>query len=874
MRFRTLILTALLSLAGLASHTFSRPIDNYNGVFFFNNTNGWIVGESGRILRTVDAANNFTAHNVPSVNRLNAIHFPTASVGYAVGFNTSTAVGVIFKTIDAGNTWAAVGAPAGSPGEFFAVFGRGSSKVWIGGAAGVLFRSDNGGSTWVTLTSGITEHIRSIYFTSDTNGVFVADTGTATIRYTTNQGGLWTTATGAPAQNLESVKFLDSNTGVAVGNLGTIVRTVNGGANWSASTSGTSSNLRDVTWESSTVVWAVGESGAIVRSSDGGLNFTSQTTPTALRLNGIASIDTNLTLAVGDDLSVFKSTGGGDWTNLLAPVPRFNLKSISMTSGSAGLISGNRGFFANVLDNDGRRFLPVSTNSTVDMNACVYLDATNAYISGNSGAVFHYNPTTRAFTSQSSGVTVNLRGVGGNASTPANAVAAGDSGNVIFTTTSGSSWGASTIAGGPISENLYGVSFTDASGMVVGNNNTILFSGDSGANFSIVSPAADVDYRSVHYIGSGFGLAVGIRRSNPNDTVISYTVNDGGAWSDNTIVGVNLKAVAFGPGWNGGAGSIAYAAGDNGVIYKSSDGTTWTVVTGSPTANNITSITSFQSGNNRVFFFAGDDHTILRTQVANGESDEQDWQVFMPSITPSGTDVTDLEFENATTGWLIGGGNLSTGGFIKRTTNSGAGWLDPTSGGSNVTDLSFASLTNGYALGTNGFVQSSGDGGDNWSDTTRTVSRFDWRKLHAVTSTNVVIVGASNTALNTTNSGTNWAFRHTRNDIRGLFFVSATAGLAVGANGMGMFTNDSGGLWEPFNTPGTFNFNGVLIGSSASEYIVIRDDGRIYKSTNAGTDWSQVKGPEVTGQYLVKKPGTTTLLAAGALNNPGQKGAI
>ena len=89
---------------------------------------------------------------------------------------------------------------------------------------------------WITLTSGTTNTLNSVFFTDVNTGYAVGYSGT--ILKTINGGTAWTAQTSGTTNVLTSVFFTDSNTGYAVGWFGTILKTVNGGVNWVAEISG------------------------------------------------------------------------------------------------------------------------------------------------------------------------------------------------------------------------------------------------------------------------------------------------------------------------------------------------------------------------------------------------------------------------------------------------------------------------------------------------------------------------------------------------------------------------------------------------------------------------------------------------------------
>lgn len=74
-----------------------------NKIYFSNNTTGFVVGDKGIILKTVNSGTDWTIINSGTINDLNSIFFENDSLGYIVGDK-----GTVLKTVDAGNVWSSI----------------------------------------------------------------------------------------------------------------------------------------------------------------------------------------------------------------------------------------------------------------------------------------------------------------------------------------------------------------------------------------------------------------------------------------------------------------------------------------------------------------------------------------------------------------------------------------------------------------------------------------------------------------------------------------------------------------------------------------------------------------------------------------------
>jgi photosystem II stability/assembly factor-like uncharacterized protein len=72
-----------------------------HGVHFLDALQGWSVGDTGTILKTVNGGTTWSAQTSGSTQNLRAVYFIDSAIGYAVGFN-----GTILATINGGTTWA------------------------------------------------------------------------------------------------------------------------------------------------------------------------------------------------------------------------------------------------------------------------------------------------------------------------------------------------------------------------------------------------------------------------------------------------------------------------------------------------------------------------------------------------------------------------------------------------------------------------------------------------------------------------------------------------------------------------------------------------------------------------------------------------
>jgi photosystem II stability/assembly factor-like uncharacterized protein len=182
----------------------------------------------GLLFRTIDGGNSFTEMAIPTMTYLNIVHFFDANTGLLMGDPTGTGTfWEIFRTTDAGATWTRVpqaSIPAANAGDYgltnqYSAFG---DNVWFTTNKGSIYHSTDRGVTWMKHATGFTGNsttsaIREVEFSDANNGLLVSSTGA--MRRTTD-GGMTFTLVASPSgtvfnDNLSRVPGL-ANTYVGV----------------------------------------------------------------------------------------------------------------------------------------------------------------------------------------------------------------------------------------------------------------------------------------------------------------------------------------------------------------------------------------------------------------------------------------------------------------------------------------------------------------------------------------------------------------------------------------------------------------------------------------------------------------------------------
>ena len=189
-------------------------------------------------------------------------------------------------------------------------------------------------------------------------------------------------------------------------------------------------------------------------------------------------------------------------------------------------------------------------------------------------------------------------------------------------------------------------------------------------------------------------------------------------------------------------------------------------------------------------------------------------------------------------GWAVG-----RNGTILATTDGGAQWATQTSGTSNALGgVAFASDgRHGWAVGRNGTILATTDGGAQWATQTSGTSNDLGGVAFASDGRHGWAVGDNGTILATTDGGAQWATQTsgTSNALGGVAFASdGRHGWAVGRNGTILATTDGGAQWAT-QTSGTSNdLGGVAFASDGRHGWAVGDNGTILATTDGGAQWA------------------------------------
>jgi photosystem II stability/assembly factor-like uncharacterized protein len=306
-----------LSVYGQWSPVESGTTSNLNGAVLLDSGTGFVVGDTGTILKSTDTGATWTPLTSGTSTTLHGVYFLDPDEGVAVGDN-----GTILRTTDGGAGWQSVA--SGVVDALRSVSFNGANGICGGDSQDLLYSTDSGASWQISQSGffgggflGAQMLSATTGFVAGQNSIFQALVGT-----TTDGGASWAFQPfyfDGNEGGANDVFFLDQNTGVVSGSVfdgrGAIARTTDAGVNWS--TLFFDQAIEGIAFPTAASGFAVGAGGRILHTSDNGTTWTEQTSGTTANLHDVSfASDALRGITVGDGGVILRTTNGGqlsDW---------------------------------------------------------------------------------------------------------------------------------------------------------------------------------------------------------------------------------------------------------------------------------------------------------------------------------------------------------------------------------------------------------------------------------------------------------------------------------------------------------------------------------------------------------------------------------
>jgi photosystem II stability/assembly factor-like uncharacterized protein len=280
---------------------------NLNKLCFLDSLHGWVVGDTGTVLRTTNGGENWTLQQTGITNDILDICMVDQKFGWAVAIDLITYGTVTLKTTNGGSVWRIKRYPIPEK-YFYTVEFLDSLTGWMGGA-GVLVKTTDGGETWSDASVDSTMYsnfpIRNLKFFSRNYafGVGGAMDITAVVWKTTNRGERWS-VTGISSEPLNDLYYIDSLNIVCIGGDfeygADLVSTTNGGEDWEYRYLAIFGEGRAISFRTRAEAWvALGFTGTYMYTLDSGRTWTDMFTPDSSGVYDVVFTDPSHGFMVG-----------------------------------------------------------------------------------------------------------------------------------------------------------------------------------------------------------------------------------------------------------------------------------------------------------------------------------------------------------------------------------------------------------------------------------------------------------------------------------------------------------------------------------------------------------------------------------------------
>jgi len=291
---------------------------DFNKMCWLDTLKGWVVGDSGTILKTTDGGLSWTFQESGIRNDILDIFMLDENQGWGIALDLPSrdnpVYGTLFlKTENGGATWENQPIPE----KFFrAVKFLDPLRGWMGGEYGILEGTTDGGLTWFPANVDSSTYsgfgIRNIKFHTPNYGYAMGGQfDIVGVVWRTTDGGQRWVIQAVNSEPLNGFFFFDSMNIIAVGgdfDFGAgIVRTSTGGEKWDYLYPAVWGEAREVAFRTPAEGWApLGFAGTYMFSLDSGRTWTDRFTPDSSAVYDIAFLDSRTGYMVGDRGTVLK----------------------------------------------------------------------------------------------------------------------------------------------------------------------------------------------------------------------------------------------------------------------------------------------------------------------------------------------------------------------------------------------------------------------------------------------------------------------------------------------------------------------------------------------------------------------------------------
>lgn len=627
------------------------------------------------------------------------VFFKDYEVGWIVGDT-----GRIMKSYNGGYAWYQQTSTPGDP-HLYSI-SRTITETWVvgdkGESEGTIWHANDEDEEWLSVSDSEVPNLRlrSIFFVDALHAWAVGETGTgnkSTILKTVDGGRHWTqdSIDNDPGEWLNSVFLVADNDGWAVGLSGTILRY--DGVEWTpVLPKPTNEGLNQVYFVDEDHGWIVGVGGTILKTWDGGDNWYQQDDIEELgeitTINGISVISTTIdatavitgwVVANDGNIRVMTKTItetnswalSDDW-NFVESGTGSHLYSVYFTDATHGWAVGD--YWAALLytcDESGCRWFNPNRITDKELRSVWFADDDHGWTVGDKTDID------------------------------------GEPGDdwIIGVTQDGASW--ANVEPGQLPQppthtiqSLLGVSFAaDAPvGWAVGTNGTILKSSDGGATWDKQDSAESENLNAVYAISSTLAYAVGDYAGGYGYIITTTNGTNWSRWEDTDLPQADLHDIHF--AYSDSTGWTGWAVGNSGTVIKitnAGSSPSWVDQTSAAgvVPKPLYSVCAVYSD---MVWAVGNSATII---VSSNGGDT--WSAKDTELPPqlSNANLRAVDFANPTVGYVAGERHSNVLTTLLRTIDGGDSWTPIAKGaGKHLYDVFMVDICSSWAVGEDGII--------------------------------------------------------------------------------------------------------------------------------------------------------------------------